>query len=89
MSNNKYIIIRSYYGGYLFENIYSLIYMISKTNIKCLDKVAMHAYTHVMGMVDPTTIFVEKLRVLGCTLDKEFMKLVHVIPWMVLHQTTN
>ena len=43
-----------------------------------------------MSMADPMAIGVETLRIdRGCSLEKEFTKLMHMNPWMVLCQIVN
>ena len=45
---------------------------------------------HMMSMVDPIAISVETLRIdSGCSLEKEFTKLIRMNPYMVLCITVN
>ena len=46
--------------------------------------------THMMSMADPVAIGVETPRIdSGCSLEKEFIELIHVISRMVLCQIVN
>ena len=45
-----------------------------------LGKIPIYDPTHMMSMTDPLAINVETLRVdSGCSLEKEFIKLIHVM----------
>ena len=63
-------------------------YSIRKSNYP--KRIALSNPTHMMSMVNPITIGVETLRIdSGCSLEKEFTKLIRMNPWMVLYLAVN
>ena len=54
------------------------------------ERITLSNLTHMMSMVDPIAIGVETLRIdSGCSLEKEFTKLISMNPRMVLYLTVN
>ena len=55
-----------------------------------LERITLSNPTHMMSMADPIAIGVETIRIYsGCSLEKEFTKLIYMNPWMVLYLTVN
>ena len=55
-----------------------------------LERIILSNLTHMMSMADPIAIGVETLRIdSGCSLEKEFIELIHMNPLMVLYLTVN
>ena len=55
-----------------------------------LERITLSNPTHMMSMADLVAIGVETLRIdSGCSLEKEFNKLIHMNPSMVLYLIVN
>ena len=53
----------------------------SRRTSNYLEIIALSNPTHMMSMTDPVAIGVETLRIdSGCSLEKEFTKLIHINP---------
>ena len=54
------------------------------------ERITLSNPTHMMSMADPIAIGVETLRInSGCSLEKEFIELIRMNPWMILYLTIN
>ena len=54
------------------------------------ERITLSNPSHMMSMADPIAIGVETLRIdSGCSLEKEFIDLIRMNPWMVLYLTVN
>ena len=62
----------------------------SRRTSNYLERVILSNPTHMMSMTDFVAIGVEILRIdSGCSLEKEFIELIRMNPWMVLYLTVN
>ena len=59
----------------------------SRRTSNYLEKITLSDLTHMMSMTDHVAIGVETPRIdSGCSLEKEFTKLISMNPWMLLCQ---
>ena len=55
-----------------------------------LERITLSDLTHMMNMIDLVTIGTETLRIdIGCSLEKEFIEVIHMNPSMVLNLAVN
>ena len=55
-----------------------------------LERITLSDLSHMMNMIDLVTIGIETLRIdIGCSLEKEFIEVIHMNPSMALNLIVN